>query len=357
MALQEDIVRSQDRGPSKILAALGAAVVCAVFPAVAESQDSVRVLAFGDSITWGYGADGVECYEGEGGGYPSGLQTRLRHQGVDATVANFGLCGEKTAAGVTRIESVLATGGDAILIMEGTNDLSPFCCVGYESILFNLDQMARKALAAGVEPLIASVVPIDDPEGNEAAEILGEALAAETAAAGYVFADPFHALAGVPDLFELYYFNFLHPNSAGYALVADSFVQPAMAALACGGGASGPCVPGEDTLCLAAGRFRVTVVARDFDGVAFIGNALPQTSDTGAFWLFDPDNVELVVKVLDGRSINDHFWVFYGSLSNVEFDLEITDTETGTCKKYRNTSSEFASVGDTSAFFIPAPPG
>jgi hypothetical protein len=54
--------------------------------------------------------------------------------------------------------------------------------------------------------------------------------------------------------------------------------------------------------------------------------------------------------VLDGRAINGGFWVFYGALSNVEYTLTVTDTETGRVKTYFNPSRNFGSLGDTSAF-------
>ncbi len=70
----------------------------------------------------------------------------------------------------------------------------------------------------------------------------------------------------------------------------------------------------------------------------------------------DPANVELVVKVLDGRPINGYFWVFYGALSNVAFTVTVTDTETGERKVYQNPLGTFASVGDTQAFGSPGNP-
>lgn len=74
------------------------------------------------------------------------------------------------------------------------------------------------------------------------------------------------------------------------------------------------------------------------------------TSDTGYFWFFNSSNVELVVKVLDARTLNNRFWVFFGALSNVEYTLRVTDTVTGNVKTYVNPSGRFASVGDTDAF-------
>jgi streptogramin lyase len=97
------------------------------------------------------------------------------------------------------------------------------------------------------------------------------------------------------------------------------------------------------------GRFRATVVWTT-QGNTSVGNTYPITSNTGAFWFFDPTNLELVVKVLDGREIDGHFWVFYGSLTNVEFTLTVTDTQTGAVKTYFNPQGTLASVADTSAF-------
>ncbi len=53
------------------------------------------------------------------------------------------------------------------------------------------------------------------------------------------------------------------------------------------------------------------------------------TADTGYFWFFDPANVEIVVKVLDGSGVNNRFWIFYGALSNVEYSLDVTDRQRG----------------------------
>jgi ELWxxDGT repeat protein len=112
---------------------------------------------------------------------------------------------------------------------------------------------------------------------------------------------------------------------------------------------AGGCVAGETSLCLGDGRFELTVDWRAFDGRTGVGHARPLTADTGTFWFFDEDNLELIVKVLDASAINGYYWVFYGALSNVEYELTVTDTETGESKRYRNPSGVFASNGDTTA--------
>jgi hypothetical protein len=77
---------------------------------------------------------------------------------------------------------------------------------------------------------------------------------------------------------------------------------------------------------------------------------MPLTADSGAFWFFQPSNIELVVKVLDGRTVNGHFWVFYGALSDVGYTITVTDTATGQSKTYTNPEHTLASRADTEAF-------
>jgi hypothetical protein len=112
--------------------------------------------------------------------------------------------------------------------------------------------------------------------------------------------------------------------------------------------ASGSCVPGPQNLCLLASRFQVT--ARwSLPAGPGTGTAVTESDQTGAFWFFDPTNLELLVKVIDGRSLTGHFWVFYGALSNVEYWVKVTDTVTGASKRYHNSPGNICGVGDTAA--------
>jgi hypothetical protein len=121
--------------------------------------------------------------------------------------------------------------------------------------------------------------------------------------------------------------------------------------LTCGTTGGNQC--GPTTLCLQNNRFRVNVNWRAFDGSTGVGTVLPFSQggqETGMFWFFNSSNVEMVVKILDGRPLNQRWWVFYGALTNVEFTLTVTDTVTGAVKQYQNPLGTFASVGDTNAF-------
>jgi len=104
-------------------------------------------------------------------------------------------------------------------------------------------------------------------------------------------------------------------------------------------------------LLLDGGRFTVSVRFTDpRTGISGQATPVPVTEDTGAFWFFGPDNLELMVKVLDGRTVNGHFWVFFGAASDVAYTLTVTDTQTGKQRTYNNLRGTLASVGDTEAF-------
>jgi hypothetical protein len=113
------------------------------------------------------------------------------------------------------------------------------------------------------------------------------------------------------------------------------------------------CARGE-SLCLQDGRFQVRVAWTHPNGQTGNGQAVPLTRESGTFWFFGANNVELAVKILDGRTENGHFWVFYGSLSDVGYTITIDDTVTGATRTYVNPHSTLASRSDTTAF--PAAP-
>ena len=69
------------------------------------------------------------------------------------------------------------------------------------------------------------------------------------------------------------------------------------------------------------------------------------------FTFFDPDNWEMLVKVLDGCAVNGHYWVFSAATTDVEYTLSVTDIETGAMREYTNPLGQAAdATTDTTAF-------
>ena len=111
------------------------------------------------------------------------------------------------------------------------------------------------------------------------------------------------------------------------------------------------CAPDPATLCLNGGRFQVRAAWTTSDGNNGGAQAVPLTTDTGYLWFFSSNNVEMVIKVVDGRAVNNKFWVFAGGLTNVKVIITVTDTQTGTVKTYTNPQgTAFQPIQDTSAF-------
>jgi hypothetical protein len=81
-----------------------------------------------------------------------------------------------------------------------------------------------------------------------------------------------------------------------------------------------------------------------------VGVSEAVTDNSGYFWFFDPSNPELLVKVIDGRAVNGHFWVFLGGLSDVAYTLTLTDRATDKVRTYTNTPGAVTSRADTSSF-------
>jgi hypothetical protein len=112
----------------------------------------------------------------------------------------------------------------------------------------------------------------------------------------------------------------------------------------------GECVPGATASCLNGGRFRVEADWRTPSGASGRGQVMSLAGDSGAFWFFDPDNAELIVKVIDACRLG-RFWVFAAGLTHVEVEITVTDTQTGQSKTYFNPMGRpFEIIQDTDAF-------
>lgn len=117
------------------------------------------------------------------------------------------------------------------------------------------------------------------------------------------------------------------------------------------GGGGGNCVANATTLCLNNGRFRVTATFATPQGQSGNGMAVPETTDTGMFWFFSANNIEVIIKVVNGCVLNSRYWVFAGGLTNVQVVLTVVDTSNGTTRTYTNPQgTAFAPIQDTAAF-------
>ena len=99
------------------------------------------------------------------------------------------------------------------------------------------------------------------------------------------------------------------------------------------------CSGASSELCLLSGRFQLTLKARDQrTAKTASGVSLPKTDAFGFYNLVgltgDPDNLEVFVKMVDARTFDGHFWLFYGGLTDFEYTLNVVDTLTGKMRSY-----------------------
>ncbi len=102
--------------------------------------------------------------------------------------------------------------------------------------------------------------------------------------------------------------------------------------------------------------FTISLVATNQHNgnVTGAGVALPQTDTFGYFSLptltQNPSNPEVFVKVLDGRGSNGSFWIFYGHLTDLIYDLTVTDNVTHVSKTYHKDAGNQPGGFDTESF-------
>ena len=109
----------------------------------------------------------------------------------------------------------------------------------------------------------------------------------------------------------------------------------------------------DPSLALQNGRFDVRIQWTTESGETGPGSAaLERTVDSGLFWFFEPSNWEMLVKVLDGCTLNDHYWVLAGSATTLGFEITVTDTQAGATRRYAKTDrrERAAAVLDAAAF-------
>jgi PKD repeat protein len=107
--------------------------------------------------------------------------------------------------------------------------------------------------------------------------------------------------------------------------------------------------------------FDVTVTAvNPVDGSAVTGRAIPQTDAFGYFAFpaltGNPGNPEVMVKILDATPIGQNYWVFYGTMTSLEFTMTVKENASGGVKTYHKDANSATGGWDTSGFnFAPLP--
>ncbi len=114
------------------------------------NSDKPKIVAFGDSLTAGFGLAEKESY-------PYLLQQQLKADGFDYEVVNAGISGETSLGGLERVDWVLEQENVRILILElGANDLLRNMPVA--KMKQNLSRIIEKAQAKNIQVLLCGML-------------------------------------------------------------------------------------------------------------------------------------------------------------------------------------------------------
>ncbi|NBJ10304.1 arylesterase [Microvirga arsenatis] len=123
-------------------AAALAALIAPLAPAQAQGRP-IRLVAFGDSLTAGYGLP-------QEAAFPVVLERALKARGHSVEIANAGVSGDTTSGGLDRLDWSVPDGTDGVILELGANDM-----------LRGLDPAGiRRNLEAIVERLKARNIPV-----------------------------------------------------------------------------------------------------------------------------------------------------------------------------------------------------
>ena len=115
----------------------------------AEAQsDPIRIVAFGDSLTAGYGLPPGEAF-------PAQLEKALQEKGLAIEVINAGVSGDTTAAGLQRFDWAFPDDADAAIVALGANDA--LRGIDPAETRRNLDEILTRLDARGVPVLVAGM--------------------------------------------------------------------------------------------------------------------------------------------------------------------------------------------------------
>jgi len=195
----------------KIGVSLAAAVLCAVGAAgfAPAAERPVNIVAFGDSLTAGYGLRASEAF-------PEQLQRALDAKGLAVKVVNAGVSGNTDAAGLSRLDWSVPDGTEAVILELGANDalrgLDP------EITRKALDTILRRLKARRISVLLCGMIapPNLGSEYGRAFNSIYPDLATQAGAILYPF-----FLTGVAADPQLNQRDGLHPTAAGIAAIVE----------------------------------------------------------------------------------------------------------------------------------------
>lgn len=187
--------------------------------APAMADESPVIVAFGDSLSAGYGLEDADSF-------PVQLERALRDNGLAATVINSGVSGDTTAGGRARLAWSIPDDVDLVILELGAND--GLRGIDPAETDANLDAMLGELAARDIRVLFAGMLapPNLGREYGAAFNEVFPRLAEKYDVTFYPF-----FLEGVAADPALNQRDGIHPNAEGVARIVDRITPYVLAAL------------------------------------------------------------------------------------------------------------------------------
>ena len=199
----------------------GAVVLVLALLVATPAPAGERVLvALGDSLTAGLGVAPDEAY-------PALLEARLRHEGYGYRVVNAGVSGDTSAGGLRRVDWVLKSRPDVVIVALGAND--GLRGLPVDELVRNLEAIVTRVRAAGARVLLAGM-RVPPNYGADYARAFAAVFPAVAKRTGVPLA-PF-LLDGVAGDAQLNQPDGIHPTAEGQRVIAERlwpYVRPLLA--------------------------------------------------------------------------------------------------------------------------------
>ena len=145
------------------------------------------------------------------------------------------------------------------------------------------------------------------------------------------------------------------PSDAGDAFGAKVLLERVAAESAALGSAEGDGCVGDVDLCLHDGLFGVWgQLGKGDDLFTTDGRLLQGTKQAGVLYAYSDDNPELLVKVLNGCELNQHWWVYIGTATDQPFLVAIKHFPSDDTRLFR--SSDIPLLGQAKINVWPCDP-
>nr|WP_314089738.1 arylesterase [uncultured Shinella sp.] len=186
--------------------------ITALLSAGAALAEPIKLVGFGDSLMAGYQLPASDAF-------PVKLEAALKAKGYDVEIANAGVSGDTSSAGLARLDWSVPDGTKGVILELGANDA--LRGIAPEETEKNIDAMLTRLKERGIAVLLAGMLAPPNMGADYEKRFNGiyQRMAEKHGVALYPF-----FLDGVAAQADLQIDDGMHPNPAGVDMMVEKIL-------------------------------------------------------------------------------------------------------------------------------------